>query len=138
MRKTMMSVFVLIALLAASILTVFAAPPNNPVFLPTVSRSSARGSTVSLAASEDVAPLKNDNLPDPLSTKQLALREKGLDAKLNGKAYGKTYEVARGQYVELVREGEGAIWTVLGEFGLLINDGVGLEWVSWWPVLLRI
>jgi len=26
------------------------------------------------------------------------------------------YEVARGQFVELAREGEGAVWTVLGEF----------------------
>jgi immune inhibitor A len=59
---------------------------------------------------------KEDNRPDPLTTKQLALKEQALEAKLNGKAYGKTAEVARGQYVELAREGEGAIWTVLGEF----------------------
>jgi immune inhibitor A len=57
-----------------------------------------------------------DNLPDPLTTRQLALKEQALDAQLNGKAHGKTHEVARGQYVELAREGEGAIWTVLGEF----------------------
>ena len=62
---------------------------------------------------------KNDDLMHPLKTQQRELREKGLEAKLNGKAYGKTYEVARGQYVELAREGEGAIWTVLGEFGPL-------------------
>ena len=59
---------------------------------------------------------KKDNLPDPLTTQQAALKEKALEAKLNGKAYGKTHEVARGQYVELAREGEGALWTVLGEF----------------------
>lgn len=59
---------------------------------------------------------KKDNLPDPLTTKQLDLREKAVKAKLNGKALGKTHEVAKGQYVELEREGEGAIWTVLGEF----------------------
>jgi immune inhibitor A len=59
---------------------------------------------------------KNDNKPDPLTTQQLELKQKALEAKLNGKAYGKTHEVARGQYVELVREGEGALWTVLGEF----------------------
>ncbi len=57
-----------------------------------------------------------DNLPDPLTTKQLELKEQALEAKLNGKAYGRTHEVARGQYVELEREGEGAIWTVMGEF----------------------
>ena len=39
-----------------------------------------------------------------------------MEAKLNGKAFGRTGEVARGQYVELAREGEGAIWTVMGEF----------------------
>ncbi|MFL0269732.1 immune inhibitor A domain-containing protein [Candidatus Clostridium radicumherbarum] len=59
---------------------------------------------------------KEDNRPDPLTTKQLELKEQALNAKLNGKAKGKTQEVAKGQYVELDREGEGAIWTVLGEF----------------------
>jgi len=34
---------------------------------------------------------KEDNLPDPLTTKQLALKEQAQEAKLNGKAYGKTY-----------------------------------------------
>src|SRR5574341_2555238 len=50
---------------------------------------------------------KPDNLPDPLTTQQLALKAKALEAKLNGKANGPTHEVARGQYVELEREGEG-------------------------------
>lgn len=59
---------------------------------------------------------KKDNLPDPLTTKQLDLKKKALEAKLNGKALGKTHEVAKGQYVELERESDGAIWTVLGEF----------------------
>jgi immune inhibitor A len=59
---------------------------------------------------------REDNLPDPLTTKQLELKEAALEGKLNGKAYGKTAEVARGQFVELEREGEGAIWTVMGEF----------------------
>ena len=43
----------------------------------------------------------NDNLPDPLSVRQAELKKQALEAKLNGKAYGKTHEVARGQYVEL-------------------------------------
>jgi immune inhibitor A len=59
---------------------------------------------------------KEDNRLDPLTIKQLDLKKQALDATLNGKAYGKTKEVARGQYVELTREGESAIWTVLGEF----------------------
>ena len=57
-----------------------------------------------------------DNLTDPMTTQQLEQKQQALEAQLNGKAYGKTHEVARGQYVELAREGEGAIWTVLGEF----------------------
>ena len=60
--------------------------------------------------------VKKDMLSDPLTTKQLALKEAALENKAKGKAYGKVAEVARGQYVQLVREGEGVIWTVLGEF----------------------
>src|SRR4030066_352444 len=65
---------------------------------------------------------KEDNRPDPLSTQQKELKEQALEAKLNGKAYGRTHEVARGQYVELVREGEGTLWTVLGEFADLPHN----------------
>ena len=57
-----------------------------------------------------------DNLPDPLTTKQLDLKQQALEAELNGKAYGKTHEVARGQYVQLALEGTGMVWTVMGEF----------------------
>jgi immune inhibitor A len=67
---------------------------------------------------------KQDNLPDPLTTLQLDLKQKALDAKLNGKAYGKVHEVARGQYVELEREGEGALWTVIGEFPDLEHNNI--------------
>jgi immune inhibitor A len=67
---------------------------------------------------------KMDNLPDPLTTMQLDLKQKALDAKLNGKAYGRVHEVARGQYVELEREGEGALWTVIGEFADLQHNGI--------------
>jgi immune inhibitor A len=58
----------------------------------------------------------SDNLADPLTTKQLELKQQALEAKLNGKAYGKTHEVARGQYVQLDLEGTGMVWTVMGEF----------------------
>jgi len=67
---------------------------------------------------------KEDNRPDPQTTKQLKLKEQALEAKLNGKAYGKTHEVARGQFVELEREGEGALWTVLGEFADLQHNSM--------------
>ena len=48
------------------------------------------------------------------------LMAKGLDAKLHGKAPDKVHQVAKGQYVELAREGEDKIWSVLGEFGTQI------------------
>jgi immune inhibitor A len=59
---------------------------------------------------------KNDNPPHPLGEQQAALKKVALDAKLNGKAFGRTHEVARGQFVELERLGEDSIFTVLGEF----------------------
>jgi immune inhibitor A len=65
---------------------------------------------------EPAAAGRSDNLADPLTTKQLELKQQALEAKLNGKAYGKTHEVARGQYVQLELEGTGMVWTVMGEF----------------------
>jgi len=65
---------------------------------------------------------REDNRPDPLTTRQAELKALAMEAKLNGKAHGKTHEVARGQYVELEREGEGALWTVLGEFPDLLHN----------------
>jgi immune inhibitor A len=59
---------------------------------------------------------KSDDRPHPLGIKQREMRDKALKAKLNGKANGKTHEVARGQFVELERQGEDRVWTVLGEF----------------------
>ena len=67
---------------------------------------------------------REDNRPDPLTTIQLALKEQAIEAKLHGKAYGKIHEVARGQFVELEREGEGALWTVLGEFANLQHNTI--------------
>ena len=60
-----------------------------------------------------------DNPSHPLGDKQFEQRSKGIQAKINGKADGPVAEVARGQFVELEREGEDSIWTVLGEFGPL-------------------
>lgn len=77
--------------------------------------ASGAGASSGSAAAAERAP-KGDQRPHPLGSRQALLREKALDAELNGKAHGKTHEVARGQYVELAREGEDAVWTVLGEF----------------------
>ena len=69
---------------------------------------------------------KEDNRPDPRSSQQAELKEQALDAKLNGKAYGKTKEVARGQFVELAREGEDPVWTVLGEFSDMPHNSIAM------------
>ena len=86
-------------------------------FMPATSQAMAPASGDSPAS---ITPAlvndKGDALPDPLTVHQQQLKQQALEAKLNGKAYGKTAEVARGQYVELARQGEGAIWTVMGEF----------------------
>ena len=45
----------------------------------------------------DPDDLKRASRPDPLGDNQQALMVKAMAAKLNGKAYGKKHEVARGQ-----------------------------------------
>ncbi len=67
----------------------------------------------------------DDNPSHPLGDAQRALRQRGLQAKLNGKTKGKTHQVARGQFVELAREGEDSIWTVVADFGSSINSAYG-------------
>ena len=70
------------------------------------------------------ARVGGDDLPHPLGEKQRALKASALEARLNGKAYGRTHEVARGQFVELAREGQGMVWTVLGEFEDLPHNSI--------------
>ena len=65
----------------------------------------------------DEKPNKSDNLKTPFQIKQDQLRKKGLQAKLAGKAPGKVHEVAKGQFVELVREATDRIFVVIAEFG---------------------
>jgi immune inhibitor A len=76
---------------------------------------SAAGAAPSFKSEPDLAGRVDYRL-DPLTRVQAEQKVAALDAVLNGKAYGKTHEVARGQYVELAREGEDPVWTVLGEF----------------------
>ena len=59
---------------------------------------------------------KIDDRVDPLTASQREMRQTALEAVLHGKAHGPTHQVGRGQYVELEREGEDPVWTVLGEF----------------------
>ncbi|WP_404391865.1 immune inhibitor A domain-containing protein [Humibacillus xanthopallidus] len=68
-----------------------------------------------------------DSLEHPLGKKQGSLRAKGLEMKLSGKLAPdtKVAKIAKGQYVELARQGEDTIWTVLGQFGNAINPTYG-------------
>lgn len=67
---------------------------------------------------------KVDDRLDPLTRKQRAMHKKALEAKLAGKTTDKKFEVARGQYVELERQGEDPVWVVLGEFGDLSHNSI--------------
>ena len=70
-----------------------------------------------------------DDLKHPLGDKQRALHQAGLSKVLKGQAKAtgnnKVVQVAKGQYVELARQGEDSIWTVLGEFGTQVNPTYG-------------
>ena len=79
---------------------------------------------VSDADDDPIPAPRNDNRPDPLTTKQSALKQRALEARLNGKATDSAYEVERGEWVELERESEGVLWTVLGEFIDLHHNGI--------------
>jgi immune inhibitor A len=74
---------------------------------------------------DEMIGANTDNPSHPLGDKQAAQKGIALEAKLNGKASGKTHQVAKGQYVELSREGEDKIWTILGQFGNQIHPSYG-------------
>jgi immune inhibitor A len=69
----------------------------------------------------------SDSLPHPLGDKQEALKQVALQQLASGKipAGTKVGQVAKGQYVELAREGEDSIFTVLGQFGNQVNPTYG-------------
>jgi immune inhibitor A len=84
----------------------------------------AVGAAPNAASADPDSAAKQDNLPHPKGEEQAALRAAALEAKLLGKTSGTTHEVARGQFVELAREGEDSIWTVLGEFSDLAHNAI--------------
>ena len=84
---------------------------------------SAAGAAPGFKAEPDFAG-KEDNRSHPLKGQQQALHEKAMEAQLNGKAHGKTHEVAHGQYVELERESEDPVWTVMGEFSDYAHNSI--------------
>jgi immune inhibitor A len=77
---------------------------------------------------EEDGPLvgaNTDDISHPLGDEQRAAKQIAFEAKVNGKTTGNTHQVAKGQYVELAREGEDTIWTILGEFGSTIHPAYG-------------
>lgn len=92
--------------------------------------------TMALVPTVSAAPLPDeevpligastDDVPSPLSDAQRAARRTALEQQMAGKTGGnKVQQVAKGQYVELAREGEDAIFTILGEFGTRVNPNYG-------------
>jgi len=79
---------------------------------------SAAGAAPAFKGEPDFAGQPDFRL-DPLTEQQLKMKEQALTAKLNGKVADDVTvkEVAKGQFVELAREGEDPVWTVIGEFG---------------------
>ena len=101
MKAKLFSTLSIILMLAVAVMPASAATSNGP----------------------DTAP-RNDSYSHPLGDQQAELKAKAVEAKLNGKAQDKVYEVARGQFVELEREGEDSIWTLLGEFSDLKHNQI--------------
>ena len=66
-----------------------------------------------------------DNLAHPKGDEQAALKARAMEARLRGKAKGKTHEVARGQYVELGLEKTDRVFVVIAEFGNQIHPAYG-------------
>ena len=76
----------------------------------------------------DLQPLGGnvDNLPHPLGKQQWGLRQLALQQRLLGtEATNGVMRVGPDQYVELEREDEDTIWTVLGEFGNRAHPSYG-------------
>src|SRR5687768_5950401 len=66
-----------------------------------------------------------DDAAHPLGTQQREARALAFEAQMNGKTHGHTHQVHRRHYVELEREGEDTIWTIIGEFGSQIHPTYG-------------
>jgi immune inhibitor A len=58
-----------------------------------------------------------DDAPHPLGTMQRTARQEAFEAQAHGGVHGNIHRLKHGKYVELEREGEDTIWTVIGEFG---------------------
>jgi immune inhibitor A len=79
--------------------------------------------------SAERANKSGDNVEHPLGKKQSDMRKEGLRKLLKGEAQtkgdNKVVQVAKGQFVELARQGEDKIFTIVAEFGTQINPTYG-------------
>lgn len=68
---------------------------------------------------------QSDDLSHPRGEKQAEQKAQAVEKVLKGQAKAtgdnKVVKIAKGQYVELARQGEDSILTVLGEFGTAVN-----------------
>ncbi len=92
------------------------------VAMPTATASTA-------APPNDADKAHSDVLTNPLAERQAATKEQALEKVFTGKATAQgpnqVVQVAKGQYVELARQSEDSIWTVLGDFGTQIHPSYG-------------
>ena len=100
-----------------TVLTMLVALIAVPLAAAGVKRMSAKPHGEKLSAKG-----RTDARTSPLKAEQQALLKKALESKVNGKTKAKALEVARGQFVELAREGEYSIWTLPGEFADLAHN----------------
>jgi immune inhibitor A len=67
----------------------------------------------------------DDILPNPLAEKQRALRQAGLEMKLNGDVEGHVAQIGEQQYAELAQIQTDRVFVVLAEFGEQIDSKYG-------------
>ena len=94
--------------------------PGLAMAAPTASHPPATPKAAQSAPATREAP-RSDDLPNPLADKQAAHRARAQEMTLQGQATpsgkNRVVRVGKSQYVELARESEDSIFTVLGEFG---------------------
>ncbi|MEZ4864799.1 MAG: immune inhibitor A [Caldilineaceae bacterium] len=101
---------------------------DNTVYLPLISTTGTATSDAQEVSAAQSVPVTgellmvgsdSDDAPHPLGAIQREAKALAIGAQLHGKTRDgdKTYRVSRRHYIELDREGEDTIWTIIGEFG---------------------
>ena len=101
MKRKFFAVFSILVLLVTTLPAFAGAAPSSPI------------DSLPMYASD------TDDAAHPLGTIQREAKALAVEAQLHGKVKDgdRTYRVSKKHYVELDREGEDTIWTVIGEFG---------------------